>query len=73
MQANDAEGRKNDRLKEKERERRKDPTKVSTTIYRKRGFLPELQGRQGKFWPGARNTIRAKARYSKGLFLFFFL
>ena len=29
----------------------------------KRGFLPELQGRQGKFWPGTRNIIRAKARY----------
>ena len=38
MQANNAEGRKDDRLKEKERERRKDPTGVDTAIYsRKRG------------------------------------
>ena len=37
MQANSAEGRKDDRLKEKERERRKDPTRVDTAIYRKKG------------------------------------
>ena len=29
----------------------------------KGGFSPKLQGRQGKFWPGAKNTIRAKTRY----------
>ena len=39
LQANDAEGRKNDRLKEKERERRKDPTGVDTAIYNKKGGL----------------------------------
>ena len=39
MQANGAEGRKNDRLKEKERERRKDPTGVDTAIYSKKGGL----------------------------------
>ena len=37
MQANGAEGRKNDRLKKEERERRKDLTRVNTTIYRKKG------------------------------------
>ena len=37
MQANGAEGRKDDRLKEKERERRKDPTGVDTAIYSKKG------------------------------------
>ena len=36
MQANDAKGQKNDRLKEKERERRKDPTGVDTAIYSKK-------------------------------------
>ena len=36
LQANDAERRKNDRLKEKERERKKDPTRVDTAIYRKK-------------------------------------
>ena len=30
---------KNDRLKEKERERRKDPTGVDTVIYNKKGGL----------------------------------
>ena len=39
MQANGAEGRKDDRLKEKERERRKDPTGVDTVIYSKKGGL----------------------------------
>ena len=40
MQANDAEGRKDDRLKEKERERRKDPTGVDTAIYSKKRGAP---------------------------------
>ena len=39
MQANGAEGRKDDRLKEKERERRKDPIGVDTAIYSKKGGL----------------------------------
>ena len=37
LQANDVEGRKDDRLKEKERERKENLTRMSTIIYRKKG------------------------------------
>ena len=37
MQANGAEGRKDDRLKEKERESKESLIRVSTGIYRKKG------------------------------------
>ena len=63
MQANDAEGRKNDRLKKEERENLISQPRWALLFTGKKGFLPELQGRQGKFWLGARNIIRAKARY----------
>ena len=37
MPANDAEGRKNDRLKKEEREREEDLTRVGTLIYNEKG------------------------------------
>ena len=37
MQANGAKGRKNDRLKKEEKERKKDLTRVGTLIYNKKG------------------------------------
>ena len=61
MQANGAEGRKDDRLKEKERERKESLTKVSTVIYKeRRGFLPNPRVNSGKV---AGNTIRTEACY----------
>ena len=39
MQANDAEGRKDDRLKKEEREREEDLTRVGTFIYNEKGVL----------------------------------
>ena len=36
---------------------------MGTFIYKKKGFLPKLQGRQNKFWLGARNIIRSKTYY----------
>ena len=50
---------------EGERKREKEGSNKGGHRYlqEKRGFLPKLQGRQGKFWPGARNIIRAKTHY----------
>ena len=67
MQANDAEGRKNNWLKKEERGNLTSQPRWALLFTGKRGFLPELQGRQGKFWLAARNIIRAKARYTKVL------
>ena len=58
--------KRNDRLKEKERERRKDLTRVSTTIYRKKGgsCLNCKANNNVKFWLRAKDIIRAEARYT---------
>ena len=59
MQANDAEGRKNDRLrKEKKGKKGRNLTKVDRYLQGKRG-VPTT----GKFRLVAGNTIRAEARY----------
>ena len=64
MQANDTEGRKDNWLKKEEREKEGFNWGGHRYLQEKRGFLPELQGQQCKFWLRARNTIRAKARYT---------
>ena len=58
MQANGAEGRKNDRLRKEKKG--KNLTKVDRYLQRKRG-VPTT----GKFRLVARNTIRAEACYIK--------
>ena len=63
MQANGAEGRKNDRLrKEKKGKKGRNLTKVDRYLQGKRG-VPTT----GKFRLVAGNTIRAEARYSKAV------
>ena len=48
MQANGAEGRKNDRLKkERERGKKRNLAKVDHYLHEKRGFLPELRLNSG--------------------------
>ena len=58
MQANSAEGRKNDRLRKEEKE--KNLTKVDRYLQGKRGVPASTTG---KFRLVAGNTIRAEARY----------
>ena len=63
MQANDAEGRKDDRLrKEKKGKKGRNLTKVDRYLQGKRG-VPTT----GKFRLVAGNTIRAEARYNYDL------
>ena len=59
MQANDAEGRKDDRLRKEKKRRGRNLTKVDRYLQGKRG-VPTT----GKFRLVAGNTIRAEARYS---------
>ena len=68
MQANDAEGRKNDRLR-KERKGKKGRNLIKVDRY--------LQGKRrvpttGKFRLVAGNTIRAEARYIHGLYVYLY-
>ena len=58
MQANDAEGRKNDRLRKEEKRRGRNLIKVDRYLQGKRGVLTT-----GKFRLVAGNTIWAEARY----------
>ena len=59
MQANDAEGRKNDRLRKEKKRRGRNLTKVDRYLQGKRG-VPTT----GKFRLVAGNTIRAEACYT---------
>ena len=58
MQANNAEGRKNNRLRKEKKRRGRNLTKVDRYLQGKRG-VPTT----GKFRLVARNTIRAEAHY----------
>ena len=58
LQANDTEGRKNDRLRKEKKRRGMNLTKVDRYLQGKRGVSTT-----GKFRLVAGNTIRAEARY----------
>ena len=59
MQANDAEGRKDDRLRKEKKRRGRNLTKVDRYLQGKRGVSTT-----GKFRLVAGNTTRAEARYN---------
>ena len=51
MQANDAEGRKNDRLRKEKKRRGRNLIKVNRYLQRKKGFQPRANS---GWWPGIR-------------------